>query len=196
LLKLYSPQEGSIWIGDTPFDRIPHRYWRRKCGVVLQDGYVFSDTIARNISLSSEEIDMSRLEHAARVANLEEFIQRSPKGFERVVGAAGEGLSQGRKQRLLIARAVYANPEYFFFDEATNALDATNEAEIMLKLRKVCGGKTVVTVAHRLSTVRHADQIVVLDKGRIIESGTHDELTQLRGAYFSLVKNQLELAEA
>ena len=196
LLKLYAPQGGSIWIGDTPFDRIPHRYWRRKCGVVLQDGYVFSDTIARNISLSSEEIDMSRLEYAATVANLEEFIQRSPKGFDRVVGAAGEGLSQGQKQRLLIARAVYANPEYLLFDEATNALDATNEAEIMLKLRTFCGGKTVVTVAHRLSTVRHADQIVVLDKGRILESGTHDELTRLHGAYFSLVKNQLELAEA
>ena len=159
----------------------------------MQEGYIFSDTIAKNIALGEEQIDKKRLLQAVKVANIQEYVESMPLGYNTKIGGDGVGLSQGQKQRLLIARAVYKNPEYIFFDEATNALDAYNESIIMNNLNEFLKGKTVVVVAHRLSTVKNADQIIVLDKGEIIEQGTHQWLTLLRGAYYDLVKNQLEL---
>jgi ATP-binding cassette, subfamily B, bacterial len=167
--------------------------WRQKCGVVMQDGFIFTDTIAKNIAIGQEHIDRDRLFHAVRVACADDFIETLPLGYTTKVGAEGHGLSQGEKQRILIARAVYKNPEYLFFDEATSALDAKNERMIMENLEEFFHGKTVIIVAHRLSTVRKADQIVVLDHGLIIEEGTHEDLTQIRGTYYNLVKDQLEL---
>lgn len=198
LLKLiigyYYPANGEIQLGDTSLQNIHIREWRNVCGVVMQDGFIFSDTIAKNITLSDEIPDKKRLLLAVKVANIKEFIEESlPMGYNTVIGSEGHGLSQGQKQRILIARAVYKNPKYIFFDEATNSLDANNERIIMDNLQQFFTGKTVVIVAHRLSTVRNADQIIVLEKGNIIEKGTHSELTELRGAYFNLVKNQLEL---
>jgi ATP-binding cassette subfamily B protein len=159
----------------------------------MQDGFIFSDTIAGNISISEEELDFSKLLHASRVANILEHIETLPLGFNTMIGQEGVGLSQGQKQRILIARAVYKDPQFIFFDEATNALDANNEKVIMENLNEFFKGRTVVVVAHRLSTVKNADQIVVLEKGSIIEQGTHHELTKLKGSYYKLVKNQLEL---
>lgn len=193
LLKFYQPSKGQIIVGNTYLNSINHNYWRSRCGVVLQDGFVFSDTIARNIAVGEEFVDLYRLNHAAHVANINDFIERLPLGYSTKIGAEGNGLSQGQKQRLLIARAVYKNPEYIFFDEATNALDANNEKVIMENLTEFFKEKTVVVVAHRLSTVKNADQIIVLEQGRIVETGTHETLTQLRGRYYELVKNQLEL---
>ncbi|MDR1740083.1 MAG: ATP-binding cassette domain-containing protein, partial [Bacteroidales bacterium] len=167
--------------------------WRNSCGAVMQDGFIFSDTIARNIAIGDEVIDKARLQHAVKTANIAEMIEGLPLGYNTKIGQEGHGLSQGQKQRILIARVVYKNPQFIFFDEATNALDANNERVIMENLEEFFKGRTVVIVAHRLSTVKNADNIVVLDKGRIVEQGTHAELTQLRGAYFELVKNQLEL---
>ena len=159
----------------------------------MQDGYIFSESIARNIAACSDEIDLERLQNAVTIANIKEHIERLPLKYNTVIGQEGQGLSQGQKQRILIARAVYRNPQFIFLDEATNALDANNERMIIENLNAFYQGRTVVVVAHRLSTVKNADQIVVLDKGEIIEVGTHEELTKSKGAYYHLVKNQLEL---
>ncbi|MEZ4900618.1 MAG: peptidase domain-containing ABC transporter [Spirosomataceae bacterium] len=193
LLRFYDPTKGSIQIGGVGLNSISHRYWRKQCGVVMQEGFIFSDTIARNIAVGVEVIDRQKLYHAAQVANILEFVESLPLGFHTRIGAEGNGISQGQKQRLLIARAVYKDPQYIFFDEATNALDANNEAIIVANLQDFFRGRTVIVVAHRLSTVKDADQIVVMDKGRITEIGTHAQLTQQKGAYYVLVKNQLEL---
>ncbi|GAA4419557.1 peptidase domain-containing ABC transporter [Nibrella viscosa] len=193
LLRFYEPGRGEIRLGDAALRNVGHAMWRSQCGVVMQDGFIFSDTIARNIAVGVDRIDAGRLEHAVRVANLREFIDSLPSGYHTKIGAEGNGISQGQRQRLLIARAVYKDPQYIFFDEATNALDANNEAIIMRHLDEFFTGRTVVIVAHRLSTVCHADQIVVLDKGAITEVGTHAELVARRGDYWQLVRNQLEL---
>ncbi|RZK44015.1 MAG: peptidase domain-containing ABC transporter [Pedobacter sp.] len=194
LLRFYNPTSGEINIGASPLRDIHLGEWRSKCGVVMQDGYIFSDTIARNIALGHEQIDINRLRHAIQVAHIADLIDDLPLGINTKIGAEGNGLSQGQKQRLLIARAVYKDPEFLFFDEATNALDANNEMAVMQALDNFFKGRTVVVVAHRLSTVRDADNIVVLEGGRIIEQGNHAELISHRGAYWNLVKNQLELA--
>ena len=193
ILGFYQPNKGAVKIGDVPMDMINPHKWRSMTGSVMQDGYVFSDTIAKNIAVSTEHVDIERLRHAVRVANIEEYINSLPLGYETKIGMEGNGLSQGQRQRLLIARAVYKNPDFIFLDEATNALDANNEKVIMKNMNEFYKGKTVLIVAHRLSTVRNADNIIVLDKGKIVEQGTHDELTSKRGAYYNLIKNQLEL---
>jgi ATP-binding cassette subfamily B protein len=193
LLKFYDPQQGDIRLGDKSFRYVSHSQWRRQCGVVLQDGFIFSDTIARNIAVGVERIDAARLQHAVHVANLTTFILALPMGYHTKIGVEGNGISQGQRQRILIARAVYKDPQYIFFDEATNALDATNEAAIISHLNDFFEGRTVVVVAHRLSTVKHADNIIMLEKGRVIEEGTHAALVAARGKYWQLVKNQLEL---
>jgi len=159
----------------------------------MQDGYIFSDSLARNISMGEDDIDMSKLEEVTKIAQLREFVDGLPMGFNTKIGANGQGLSQGQKQRILIARALYKDPSFLFFDEATNALDAKNEKLILGNLEQYFRGKTVVVVAHRLSTVRNADKIVVLDKGRICEIGTHEELIAKKGIYFQLIRDQLEL---
>ena len=192
LLKFYD-LKGDIKVGNTPFDSFRANQWRGKCGVVMQDGFIFSDTIARNIALGDENPNIEKLYHACEVANIMEFIEGLPLGFNTKIGSEGNGISQGQKQRLLIARAVYKEPDYLFFDEATNALDANNEKKILENLEEFFHGRTVIVVAHRLSTVKNADQIVVLHKGEIIEVGNHESLTVKRGEYFDLVKNQLEL---
>lgn len=193
LLGFYTPNKGSVKVGDTLLQNINPHVWRSKTGSVMQDGFIFSDTIARNIAVGVETIDKERLLHAVKVANIRDFIDALPLGYNTKIGMEGNGVSQGQRQRILIARAVYKNPEFIFLDEATNALDANNEKEIMAQLHMFYEGKTVVVVAHRLSTVRDADKIVVLDKGRIVEEGTHASLTEKRGIYYQLVKNQLEL---
>lgn len=161
----------------------------------MQESFIFSDTIARNIAIATDEIDIERLHHAVEVANIGDYINSLPLGYSTKIGMEGNGQSAGQRQRILIARAVYKNPEYIFFDEATNSLDANNESIIMNNLQTFYKGKTVLVVAHRLSTVRHADKIIVLDHGKVIEEGTHEELTARRGAYYTLVKNQLELGQ-
>lgn len=193
LVKFYQPQEGKITLGGEDLEHLRTGLWRQRCGAVMQDGYVFADTIARNIALSGEEIDFATLHRAVKVAHIKEFIESLPLRYNTRIGANGVGLSQGQKQRLLIARAVYKDPEFIFFDEATNALDATNEKAILENLTQFFRGKTVLVIAHRLSTVKNADQIVVLEKGKIVETGTHAELSIARGTYFELVRNQLEL---
>jgi ATP-binding cassette, subfamily B, bacterial len=193
LLGFYQPASGDIKIGNIPMTEIRSSSWREKCGLVMQEGYIFSDTIADNIALHDEAIDETRLKHAAGIANIAEFIESLPLGYWTKIGPDGHGLSQGQKQRILIARAVYKNPEYLFFDEATNSLDTRNETAIMKNLNYFFQGRTVVIVAHRLSTVRNADQIIVLDKGIMVETGTHDQLIKNKGAFYNLIKNQLEL---
>jgi len=193
LLGFYAPLKGSIEIGTTPVNDINPHLWRQKSGAVMQDGFIFSDTIAHNIAVGEDEVDKKRLLHAVKTANIQEFVESLPLKYNTKIGMEGNGVSQGQRQRLLIARAVYKDPEYIFFDEATNALDANNERIIMDNLNTFYKGKTVVVVAHRLSTVQHADNIIVLDKGKIVEEGTHKELTAKQGAYYTLVKNQLEL---
>ncbi len=195
LLKFYTPSQGEIRLGETNLDNISHKLWRSKCGVVMQDGFIFSDTIAHNIAVDNEHPDIDKIINAANTANIREFIETLPLTYNTKIGAEGNGISQGQRQRMLIARAVYKNPEFIFFDEATNALDANNEKVIMENLEQFFKGRTVIVVAHRLSTVKNADQIVVLDKGIITEQGTHEELTALKGDYYQLVKNQLELGE-
>ena len=193
ILGFYEPNKGDIRMGDIPISLINPHLWRAKSGAVMQDGFIFSDTIANNIAVSTDHIDIERLRHAVTIANIRDFIDSLPLGYNTKIGMEGNGISQGQRQRLLIARAVYKNPEFLFFDEATNALDANNEKEIMEYLNEFYRGKTVVVVAHRLSTVRNADKIVVLDKGKVAEEGTHKELTERKGLYYKLVKNQLEL---
>jgi ATP-binding cassette subfamily B protein len=193
LLGYYPPTEGDIRIGDQSILNINNSAWRRKCGVVLQNGYIFSETIAKNIAMGEDEVDAERLIHAAKIANINDFIEKLPLGYNTKIGQEGQMLSGGEKQRVLIARAIYKNPDYFFLDEGTSSLDANNEKVIMQNLEEFYKGKTVVIVAHRLSTVKNADQIVVLDQGKIVEKGTHQELTNLRGKYFELVRNQLEM---
>ena len=193
LLGFYPPTEGNIKIGDLNLRNFSHRHWRQNCGVVMQDGFIFSDTIARNIAVSDEKIDKQQLLYAVKMGNIQDDIESMPLTYNTKIGADGIQISQGQQQRILIARAIYKNPDYIFLDEATNALDANNEKMIMENLEEFFKGRTVVIVAHRLSTVRNADNIVVLEKGRIIEQGKHVELTRKKGAYYNLVKNQLEL---
>jgi|WetSurMetagenome_2_1015567.scaffolds.fasta_scaffold00769_5 ATP-binding cassette, subfamily B, bacterial len=193
LLGFYQPVNGEILIGDTRLSNLSLKVWREKVGAVMQDGFLFPDTIAVNIAPGSEEINEERLLNAVEIANIKGFIESLPLGYNTKIGANGHGLSEGQKQRLLIARVIYKNPEFIIFDEATNSLDANNERAIVENLTGFFLGKTVIVVAHRLSTVRDADKIVVLDSGRIIEIGTHELLISKRGAYYNLVKNQLEL---
>jgi ATP-binding cassette subfamily B protein len=195
LLKFYDPSRGDITIDDLSLGKISHRFWRSCCGVVLQDSYLFATTIAKNISLGDDTVDYEKLYHAVSVANAKDFIEQLPMSYNTKIGPDGHGLSMGQRQRILIARAVYADPEFLFFDEATNSLDANNEKIILNNLQSFFSNRTVIVVAHRLSTVKNADQIVVLNNGRIIEKGNHNDLVQLRGEYFTLVKNQLELGD-
>lgn len=193
LLGFYPPAVGEMLVGDVPLRQLSDSAWRSQCGVVLQEGFIFSDSIENNIAVSDEMPDRQRVEQAAAVANIDDWIQALPLGYHTQIGMDGHGLSTGQKQRLLIARAAYKNAPYLFFDEATNSLDANNEHTIMDNLNKLFRGKTVVIVAHRLSTVRNADNIVVLDHGQIVESGSHTDLVARHGYYYRLIKNQLEL---
>ena len=193
MLGFYTPTSGEVLLHDRRIAQYSPSCWRRACGTVMQEGYIFSDTIAGNIGVSDERPDMERVRRATRIANIDTFIDELPLGYNTKIGTDGHGLSVGQKQRLLIARAAYKDAKYLFFDEATNSLDANNERTIMERLDRLFENKTVVVVAHRLSTVRNADKIVVLDRGRIVEQGTHDELTAKRGYYYELVRNQLEL---
>lgn len=193
LLGNYSPVEGEISVGGSPLNKFNLTWWRSICGAVMQDGYIFSESIARNIAVSDNEMDTEKLKKTAEITNIDDFVSGLPLAYNTLIGQEGQGISQGQRQRILIARAVYKNPKFIFFDEATNALDANNEKKILDNLNKFYEGKTVVVVAHRLSTVKHADQIIVLDNGAIVEKGTHDELTNIKGKYYHLVKNQLEL---
>ena len=193
MLGYYPVLEGTINIGNTDINKLNKKWWRRQCGVVMQDGVIFSESIARNIAVDDGDIDKKRLLKAAEIACIKDYVMALPLKFNTKIGRDGVGLSQGQKQRILIARAVYKNPDYIFLDEATNSLDANNERSIVENLDKFYKGKTVVIVAHRLSTVKNADQIVVIDHGKVVEVGNHESLTAKRGAYYNLVKNQLEL---
>ncbi|NDV67920.1 peptidase domain-containing ABC transporter [Dysgonomonas sp. 25] len=193
LLGFYTPLKGDIKIGGHSLTDINPHLWRKNTGAVMQEGFIFSDTIANNIAIGEESIDKNKLLYASKTANINDFINSLPLKYNSKIGMEGNGISQGQKQRMLIARAVYKNPDFLFFDEATNALDANNERKILDNLNDFYKGKTVVIIAHRLSTVQNADNIVVLDAGKIIEEGTHAALTAKKGAYYTLVKNQLEL---
>ena len=193
MLGYYPVLGGQINIGGTDVNTLNKKWWRRQCGVVMQDGVIFSESIARNIAVDDGEIDKNRLQKAAEIACINDYVMGLPLKYNTKIGRDGVGLSQGQKQRILIARAVYKNPDYIFLDEATNSLDANNERMIVEHLDEFYKGKTVVIVAHRLSTVKNADQIVVLDKGKVVEIGNHEALTAKRGVYYNLVKNQLEL---
>jgi len=193
LLRFYNVEEGEILIDNFNLNTVSQKSWREHCGVVMQEGYIFNDTIARNIGVGEDYIDNQKLKHAIKVANIADFIDRMPLGYNTKIGAEGTGLSTGQKQRLLIARAVYKNPKMLFFDEATSALDSNNEKIIMENLNQFFKNKTAVVIAHRLSTVKNAHQIVVLEKGKIIEVGNHNELVKQKGNYYQLVKNQLDL---
>ena len=193
LLGFYHPTSGTIYIGEKSLTDYSVSNWRRSCGVVMQEGFIFSDTIAKNIGIIDEELDYARLYYAARLANIDSFINSLPLGYETRIGNEGYGLSNGQKQRILIARAIYKNPNYILLDEATNSLDTTNEKIIMENLQKFYSGRTVVIVAHRLSTVRNADKIIVLHHGEIVEIGTHETLVSRQGIYYQLIENQIEL---
>ena len=193
LLKFYDPNEGEIRIGNHLLKSISQETWRENVGVVMQDGYIFNDTIANNIALGEDTIDIEKLSKAVEIANGKDFIESLPLGYNTKIGMEGMGMSGGQKQRLLIARAIYKNPKFIFFDEATSALDAKNERVIMEKLNLFFKDRTAIVIAHRLSTVKNADKIVVVENGKISETGTHEELIKLKGDYFNLVQNQLEL---
>lgn len=195
LLKFYQPVSGKILIGQQSLSSIHANQWRKKCGVVMQDGYIFSDSVAENIYAGAPVKNEQALYEAATMANMHDFFLSMPFGYDTVIGKDGYGLSEGQQQRLLIARMIYRNPSYLFMDEATNALDANNEKVIVNNLQEFFVGRTVLLVAHRLSTVKHADQIIVMHKGEIAETGTHEELILQKGPYYHLVKNQLELAK-
>ena len=195
MLGFYQPVAGEILIGDTRLSNLSLKIWREKTGAVMQDGFLFPESIASNIAPGIDEIDEERLIKASEIANIKGFIESLPLSYNTKIGANGHGLSEGQMQRLLIARVVYKNPEIIIFDEATNSLDANNEKAIVENLAGFFRGKTVIIVAHRLSTVRNADKIVVMDNGRIVESGTHDSLIENNGAYYNLIKNQLELGK-
>lgn len=193
VLGFYKPDKGEVVIGNSDLENYNKREWRKCCGTVMQDGFIFSDSIARNIAPGVEHIDEERLQLAADTANISSFVEELPLGYNTKIGSEGHGLSQGQKQRILIARAVYKNPRFIFLDEATNSLDANNEHAIMDKLNSFLAGRTAIIIAHRLSTVRHADNIVVMQQGRIKEEGTHEELLGVKGIYYSLVRNQLDV---
>ncbi|MFD2786371.1 peptidase domain-containing ABC transporter [Hymenobacter rubripertinctus] len=195
LLKFYEPLAGDIRVGSIGLQNISHRNWRGDCGVVMQDGYIFSNTIAYNIAVGEENPDKERILYAATVANIQSYVDAQALGYNTLIGMEGNGMSQGQRQRILIARAVYKNPHFIFLDEATNSLDANNESVIMRNLEQFFQGRTVVVVAHRLSTVRNAHKIIVMDGGQIVEEGTHEELVALRNYYYTLIKNQLELGQ-
>lgn len=193
MLGFYNPMDGEVLLGGHRISEYSQTVWRRHCGTVMQEGFIFSDSIARNIGVSDEKPCMERVRRSARIANIENFIEELPLKYNTKIGAEGNGISTGQKQRLLIARAAYKDAKYLFLDEATNSLDAENEKTIMENLAKFFKNRTVVVVAHRLSTVKNADNIIVLDRGNVVEQGTHTELTEKRGYYYNLVKNQLEL---
>ncbi len=195
LLGFYQVDSGDIILGNFNFKNISQKEWRRNCGVVMQEGYIFNDTIAKNIAVGEDYVDKEKLAHAIDVANISDYIEGLPLGYNTKIGSEGSGLSTGQKQRLLIARSVYKNPKFLFFDEATSALDANNEKVIMGKLNTFFSDKTAVVIAHRLSTVKNAHQIVVLSDGKIVEKGNHEELIKLKGRYYHLVKNQLDLGK-
>lgn len=195
LLGFYSPVSGRIIVGVEDLESLSPKEWRSRCGTVMQDGYIFYDTISRNIAMDGDKTDDHRMQEAVRIANLKEFISNLPLGYTTKIGASGIGISGGQKQRILIARSVYKNPDYLFFDEATSSLDANNERIIMDHLNDFFGRKTVVIIAHRLSTVKNSDQIIVLESGKIVEMGNHAQLIKNNGTYFNLVKNQLELGK-
>ncbi len=193
LLKFYDNYKGETKVGESNLKYLSPKHWRSQCGTVMQDGYIFSDSIAKNITVNDENINYEKLVHACKISNILSFVESLPLGFNTKIGTEGNGISAGQKQRILIARAVYKNPQYLFFDEATNALDANNEKAIIENLQHFFEGKTVVVVAHRLSTVKHADNIIVLHEGEIAEQGTHEKLSKEKKRYYELVKNQLEL---
>lgn len=199
LIKLlqgfYEPTRGSIKVGDTMLSDINPHTWRAATGSVMQDSFIFSDTIANNIAVNSDEKDKEQMLNAAHMARIDDFVESLPLGYDTIIGMEGKGVSQGQRQRILIARAIYKNPEYIFLDEATNSLDATNESKIMDNLRQFYEGRTVVISAHRLSTIRDADQIIVMNKGEIVERGNHESLLKKRGKYYELVKNQMNVIE-
>lgn len=193
LLKFYEPSMGSVLVEGIPLLNISPKEWRNQCGVVMQDGYIFSETIARNIATSEESIDRNRLEEALKIANIKDYVDSLPQKENTMIGSMGNGISGGQRQRLLIARAVYKRPNYIFFDEATSSLDTENENLIQKRLKDFFKDRTVVVIAHRLSTVKNADQIIVLQEGRVVEIGSHQQLIKSNGAYYRLVKNQIEL---
>lgn len=192
LLGYYAHYDGKIYVEGKELREINLKYWRRRCGVVMQDGVIFSESIARNIAVDDSEIDIPKLIEAAQMACIYDFIQSLPLKFETIIGRNGVGISQGQRQRILIARAIYRNPDYIFLDEATNSLDAMNERTIVENLKTFFKKRTVIIIAHRLSAVKDADNIIVLKKGKIVESGTHESLLEKQGAYHALVKNQLQ----
>lgn len=195
ILGFYEPQNGNIYINNSQLNELNIDSWRELCGVVLQDGKIFSGTIAENIALGVENIDLQRIEEVAKLACIDEFVNRQPGKYSMLIGPSGLELSQGQKQRILIARAIYKNPQLLIFDEATSSLDTVNERRIMDNLNEFFKNRTVIVVAHRLSTVVRADNIIFLDNGKIAEQGTHKELVAKRGKYFELIKNQLELEQ-
>jgi len=193
LLGYFDPLEGEIIIGKTNLKNLNTKYWRSQCAAVMQDGFIFSATVAENIAVGDEAVDKERLYEAAVIANFHDFVEQMPMGYNTKIGETGSGISQGQRQRLLIARSVYKNPAFIFLDEATNALDANNEKTVIENLNRFVSNRTAIIVAHRLSTVKHADQIIVLDNGRVAEIGAHQELLETKGVYYNLIKNQLEL---
>ena len=193
LLRFYENYKGDIYLGNTNLKTISPKFWRSVSGAVMQDSFIFNDNICKNITVNDDRIDEQRLIEACKTANILSFIETLPLGFYTKLGAEGNGISGGQKQRLSIARAVYKNPEFLFFDEATNSLDANNEKVILENMQQFFKNKTVIVVAHRLSTVKNADKIVVMENGTIAEEGTHPQLTLKKGKYYELVKNQLEL---